>query len=50
LRSDHLAVFISARRGMPSHHRYLDQLPMQLERYFSMRSWMIVLPRIDVRQ
>lgn len=50
LRSDHLAVFISARRGMPSHHRYLDQLPMQLERYFSMRSWMIVVPRIDVRQ
>ena len=50
LRSDHLAVFISARRGMPSHHRYLDQLPMQLERYFSMRSWMIVLPKLDVSQ
>ena len=50
LRSDHLAVFISARRGMPSHHRYLDQLPMQIERYFSMRSWMIVLPKMDARQ
>lgn len=49
LRSDHLAVFISARRGMPSHHRYLDQLPMQLERYFSTRSWMIVLPKQDSR-
>ena len=49
LRSDHLAVFISARRGMPSHHRYLDQLPMQIERYFSVRSWMIVLPKIDAR-
>lgn len=50
LRSDHLAVFISARRGMPSHQRYLDQLPMQIERYFSMRSWMIVLPKMDARQ
>lgn len=49
LRSDHLAVFISARRGLPSHHRYLDQLPTQLERYFSMRSWMIVVPKLEDR-
>lgn len=44
VRTDHMVIFITARRGMPSHHRYLDTLPQQVERYFSARSSMIVLP------
>lgn len=44
VRTDHMVIFITARRGMPSHHRYLDVLPQQVERYFSARSSMIVVP------
>ncbi|MCF0235910.1 MAG: cation:proton antiporter, partial [Bacteroidaceae bacterium] len=41
VRADHMVVFITARKGMPSHHRYIDTLPQQLERYFSARSVMV---------
>lgn len=44
VRSDHMVIFIMARRGMPSFHRYLEDLPHQLERYFSARSWMMIVP------
>ena len=43
-RPDHMAVFVLARRGMPSYHRRLDAIPGQLERYFSARSWMLIVP------
>ena len=39
-----MAVFVLARRGMPSYHRRLDAIPGQLERYFSARSWMLIVP------
>lgn len=44
VRSDHMLVFISARKGMPSYHRYIETLPQQIERYFSSRSTMIIFP------
>lgn len=44
LRQDHLIVFIYAHKDMPSYHRYIDRIPEQLERYFSSRSSMIVVP------
>lgn len=44
MRSDHLVVFITARKNMPSYHRYIESIPQQLERYFSSRSSMIVFP------
>ena len=43
-RPDHMAVFVLARRGMPSYHRRLEDIPGQLERYFSARSWMLIVP------
>lgn len=44
LRLDEMIVFISARRGMLSHHNYLEHLPEQIERYFSARNLMIIYP------
>lgn len=43
-RLDHLAVIICARRGTISYHRYLDNLPEQVERYFSQRSVLLLYP------
>lgn len=44
LRPDHMVVFIYAHKDMPSYHRYLERIPEQLERYFSARSSMIIVP------
>ncbi len=44
LRADHLVAVVSARKGMPSHHPYLDTLPQQLERYCSTRSILLIIP------
>lgn len=44
-RQDHMIIIVAARPGMPSHQQsYLSKLPVQLERYFSTRSLMIVYP------
>lgn len=43
-RSDHLAVFVCARRGTISYHNYLERLPDQIERYFSARSVLLLYP------
>lgn len=43
-RPDHMVVFVLARRGMPSYRRSLEGVPAQLERLFSARSWMLVVP------
>lgn len=40
----HMIVFIAARRGTLSRHKYMDHLPEQIERYFSARSVMIIFP------
>lgn len=44
LRPDHMVVFIYAHKEMPSYHRYIERIPEQLERYFSARSSMIIVP------
>lgn len=40
----HIMIFIAARKGTLSHHRYMDHLPEQIERYFSARNVMIIFP------
>ena len=40
----HMIVFIAARRGTLSRHKYMDHLPEQIERYFSARNVMIIFP------
>lgn len=44
MRSDHLIVFILAQRGTPWRHAYHNAVPEQLERYFSARSVMVIVP------
>ena len=44
MRSDHLAVFILAQKGTPWRHPYHNHIPEQIERYFSARSVMIIVP------
>lgn len=44
-RTDHLVVFVCARRGTISFHNYLDRLPDQIERYFSSRNVLMVYPQ-----
>ena len=44
MRSDHLIVFISAQKGTPWRHQYHNHIPEQLERYFSARSVMVIVP------
>lgn len=44
MRQDHLIIFVAARRGTLSHHQYLEKLPEQIERYFSIRNLMIIYP------
>ena len=39
-----MIVFIAARRGTLSRHKYMDHLPEQIERYFSARNVMIIFP------
>lgn len=43
-RQDHMMIFICARRGTLSRHRYMDHLPEQIERYFSARNLMMIFP------
>lgn len=40
----HLMIFIVARRGTLSRHKYMDHLPEQVERYFSARNLMLIFP------
>ena len=44
MRSDHLIVFILAQKGTPWRHPYHNHIPEQLERHFSARSVMVVVP------
>lgn len=44
MRSDHLIVFILAQKGTPWRHNYHNHVPEQIERYFSGRSVMIIVP------
>ena len=44
VRQDEMAVFVCARRGTISFQNYLDRLPVQIERYFSMRNILFVYP------
>lgn len=41
---DHMMIFVCARRGTLSRHRYMDHLPEQIERYFSTRNLMLIYP------
>lgn len=43
-RQDHMMIFICARKGTLSRHRYMDHLPEQIERYFSARNLMMIFP------
>lgn len=43
-RPDHLVVFVAARRGTLSFHNYMNQLPEQIEQYFSAHNLLIVFP------
>lgn len=43
-RRDSMMLFVSARRGTISYHRYLELLPVQIERYFSQRNTLIIYP------
>ena len=43
-RESHLAVFIIARPGTLSYQNYFARMPEQLERHFTARSLMIILP------
>lgn len=40
----HIMIFIAARKGTISYHKYMEHLPEQIERYFSARSVMIIFP------
>lgn len=44
MRSDHLIVFILAQKGTPWRHNYHNHVPEQIERYFSARSVMVIIP------
>lgn len=44
MRSDHLIVFILAQKGTPWRHAYHNLVPEQLERNFSARSVMVIVP------
>lgn len=44
MRSDHLIVFILAQKGTPWRHAYHNLVPEQLERHFSARSVMVIVP------
>ncbi len=44
MRSDHLAVFVLAQKGTPWRHAYHNHIPEQIERYFSARSVMCIVP------
>ena len=43
-RQDHMMIFVCARRGTLSRHKYMDHLPEQIERYFSSRNLMLLFP------
>lgn len=43
-REDEMIIFVAARRGTLSHHNYMNQLPAQIERYFSAQNILIVFP------
>ena len=44
MRSDHLIAFILAQKGTPWRHNYHNHVPEQLERHFSARSIMVIVP------
>lgn len=44
VRPDHMIVFIDKRHKKKLHESYLEKLPTQIERYFSMRSTLIIIP------
>ncbi len=44
MRSDHLIVVILAQKGTPWRHNYHNHVPEQLERHFSARSVMVIVP------
>lgn len=44
MESDHLIVFVMARRGTLSYHNYMERVPEQIERYFSTKSLMLIFP------
>ena len=42
--SDDMVIFIVGRKGTLLRHNYMDHLEDQIERYFSMRSLMLIYP------
>lgn len=44
MRSDHLIVFVLAQKGTPWRHNYHNHIPLQIERLFSARSVMLIVP------
>lgn len=43
-RQDHMIIFVMARRGTLSRHNYMERLPEQIERYFSLRNILLLFP------
>lgn len=43
-RDNHLVIFILARENSVSRHPYFNMLPTQLEKYFSQRNLMMIMP------
>ncbi|MBQ7635253.1 MAG: cation:proton antiporter [Bacteroidaceae bacterium] len=43
-RQDHLVVIVMARRGTLSYHKYMEQVPVQVERYLSTRNLILLYP------
>lgn len=48
VRPDHMIVFIAARKGTVSHQPYMETLPNQIGRYFSVRNLLIIYPAQEV--
>lgn len=43
-RQDHLMLIVMARHGTLSYHKYMEQVPVQVERHFSTRNLMLLFP------
>ncbi len=43
-RQDHLMLIVMARHGTLSYHKYMEYVPVQVERYFSTRNLILLFP------
>lgn len=47
MRGDHLAVFVNAHHGLPSHHHYMEHLPEQIDLHFGQLSFIFIMPPVS---